>query len=248
MPPNELPGASVAHVLGQVLLDDGAVWRWWLTWAMSLPPDADGLVEGQCDGARGDVERAARHDLVTAVDGDGNDGQAELQRQFKGTVLEGSHLARVGAAALRKDDNRHPRWPTFGGGHGVAAGPVPSGCRPEWAGQYYAASGADDGDVGQALARHPLEVVAQVAVHREDVIGTLMIGNKHVTGLVVHMLASLHTHAHEVQPAPQPGPPLGREIPPVVLAEQASHDSYQRCHNADHQHNGRHDAPLVYAV
>ena len=63
------------------------------------------LVEGEGDGARSDVEGAAGHHPVTAVDGDRDNGQAKFQCQLKGAVLEGAHLAGVGAAALGKHDN-----------------------------------------------------------------------------------------------------------------------------------------------
>ena len=237
----------VALLLGQVLLDDGATGVTHLGDVVAASV-LDGLVEGERDSPRSDVKGAAGHHLVTAVDGDGHNGQTELQREFKGAVLERSHETSVGAASLREHDNRHAAAVQFllGGCHGVAQTLSGMGVHQDMA--CHAAGGADDGDVGDALAHHPLEVVPQEAVNREDVIGALVIGDKHITCLMVNMLAPLDLHPYQVKPAPQSGPPLGGEVAEVVLVEEASHDGDQGNEDAHDQHNGRDDAPLVYPV
>ena len=109
-------------------------------------------------------------------------------------------------------------------------------------------SSAHQGYLGQSLAHHPLEVVAQVTVNRKDVIGSLVVGDKHIARFVVNEFASDYSHTNHMQPAPQPCPPLGRVVSPVVLIEQAANDGDHRSDDACHQHDGCHDEPLIYTI
>ena len=63
----------VSLVSRQILLDDCSALLAHLDDVVA-PSVLDGLMEGQGDSAWGDVESAARHHLVTAIDGDGHHG------------------------------------------------------------------------------------------------------------------------------------------------------------------------------
>ena len=102
----------------------------------------------------------------------------------------------------------------------------------------HAACGTDEGDVGNALAHHPLEVVSQKTVDREDVIGSLMIGDKHITRLVVDVLAPHYLDPYQMHPAPHPCPPFGRKVAPIVLIKQAAYHRDDGCDDTVDQHNG----------
>ena len=194
-------------------------------------------MEGEGDCARGDVKGAAGHDLVAAVDGDGHYGQAKFQCQLERAVLERAHQAGVGAATLGKDDNRHASMQfLLGSGHGVAQALSRVGVHQNVA--CHAASGADDGDVGDALAHHPLEVVSQETVDGKDVIGTLMVGDKHVARLVVNELAPHYLDAYQMNPAPHACPPLGGEVTPIVLVEKTANNGDECGDDAVNQHDG----------
>ena len=237
---------SVAHMLGQILLDDGATFVAHLCDVIASRV-LDRLMEGKGDGPRRDVKGAAWHDLVAAVDGNGHYRKPELQGEFEGSVFEGAHLTRIGATSLRKDNDRHAAMQfLFGGGHGVAKALGRVGIHKDVA--RHAASSPDEGNVGDALAHHPFEVVSQETVNGKDIIGPLVIGDKHIARLMVNEFATHHLDTHQVKPAPYSGPPLGREIAPIVLVEQRADNGDKRSNNTEHQHDGRDDAPLVYAV
>lgn len=207
----------ITLLLWQILLDD-------LTALVAHLDDVvaasvlDRLMEGERDGTRGDVEGATGHDLVAAVDTDGDYGQPELKRQFECAVLELTHLARIGAATFRKDNNRHTTVQfLLGCRHGVAQALWGVGIDKDVT--CHAAGGTNDWNVGDAFAHHPLEVVTQVTIYGEDVVGSLMIGDEHIARFVVNEFAADDLDSHQVYPAPNPSPPLGREIAPIILVE-----------------------------
>ena len=213
---------GVAHLGREVLLDNGAALVAHLGDVVAAGV-LDRLVEGERDCARRHVEGSARHHFVAAVDGDGNNGELKLKGELERAVLERAHEAGAGAPPLGEDDYRHAAVQfLLGCRHGVPQALRGVGIYHDVAS--HAACGTDDGYVGDALAHHPLEIVAQETVDREDVIGSLMVGDKHITCLVVNEFATLDAHAHQVYPAPHPGPPLSWVITPIILVKQAAND------------------------
>lgn len=236
----------VTHVGWEVALDDLAALMAHLHDVVASRV-LNGFMEREGDSTRSDIERAAGHYLVAAVDSNGYHGQAELQRQLESAVLEGSHLACVGAPSLGKDDYRHAAMQfLLGRCHGVADALGGVGVHHDVAG--HAAGCADDGDVGDAFAHHPLEIVTQKTVDGEYIICTLMIGDKYITGLVVNEFAADDLDTDQMDPAPHAGPPLGRIITPIVLLEQATQYRNECSDDAIDQHDGRSNAPLIYTV
>ncbi len=75
-----------------------------------------------------------------------------------------------------------------------------------------------------------------------------MVGDKHITRLVVNELTAHDAYADKMQPTPHPRPPLGWEITPIFLVEQASQHGDQCSNDAVNKHDGCHDAPLVYPI
>ena len=105
----------------------------------------------------------------------------------------------------------------FGRGHGVSQPLGGVGVNQYVAS--HAACGANKRDVSDALAHHPLEIVPQETINGENVIGTLVVGDKHITCLVVNELSSHNLNPHQMYPAPDARPPLGREVTPIILFE-----------------------------
>ena len=157
----------------------------------------DRFVEGERDGALCDIKGAAGHYLVAAVDGDGDNRQAKFKSQLKGSVFEGAHEAGVRAASLGKHYNRHATVQLFlGCCHGITQSLGGVGVHQDMS--CHAASSANDGNVGDALAHHPFEVMSQETVNGKDIIGSLMVSDKHVACLVVNVFAALDFDTHQM--------------------------------------------------
>lgn len=204
-------------------------------------------MDSECDGSWLYVEHGARHYLVGAVDGDRHNGEVKLLGEPESAVLEGVNLSIVGATSFGENDNRHSLCESL---LGVVHGLDDASCRVvvDHDMSCHVARPAHEREVVQALAHHPLEIVAQVAVDGENVVGTLMVGNEDVGAVVVDEIAVLYLDAHAKEEAHGPCPPLGWEVAPIVAVEEAANDGDYAGDNGENQHDRCRNAVVIYAI
>jgi hypothetical protein len=119
-------------------------------------------------------------DVETAIDGKWANRQLQFVGKHEGTSAEHTHVTRKAAGTLREYHQRHALLqylarPVIGSTNLGRSALVDKDMMCILASQTYQRNLAD------ALLHHPLEVTSQEAVDQEDVESTLMIGNKHIT-------------------------------------------------------------------
>lgn len=174
---------------------------------------SNGVVDGEADCAPAGHGAGAGHHVESAVDGDRNHGEVKLHCKLEGSFAEGSHVAGECARPLGEHYKRHAvaesalgflhcaangRW------GGIVDEDVACGCA---CGPYY-------GELQQPDFHHPAEVVVEVAVDGEDVVGTLVVGHKDVGCAWVDVLTACDFHAHESEDAEDAGPIVGGPVAP----------------------------------
>ena len=97
----------------------------------------------------------------------------------------------------------------------------------------------------QTLAHHPLEVVPQVSVYGEYVVGSLMVSHEDIGALAVDEVSVLNLYPHAKEEAHRPRPPLGWVIAPIVTIKQASHNRDNACDDGEHEQDRRCDAIVI---
>ena len=207
----------------------------------------DGLVDGERDGAHVDGLVVTVEDVEGAVDGEGDDGDANLIGEHEGAALEGGHPASVGAGAFGEDDHGHASLEGFArllyglGDAGDAVGEV------DLLG--LGAGIADEGDLAQVFLHHPLEVVAEVAIDEEDVVVALVVGEEDIALFFLDVLAPLHFHLQQEEPEGALGPELGQVVGHVVgVAEETGNDDGGGHDDGYHHKDGQGDEEGVEGV
>ena len=162
-------------------------------------------------------------------------------------MLEGMDVAIIGAPSFGKDDNRHAFSESL---LGVVHGLDDASCGVviDHDMSCHVARPAHEREVVQALAHHPLEVVAQVAIDGEYVVGALMVSDKDVSAVAVDEIAVLYLNPHSKKEAHGPCPPLGWEVAPIVAVEEAANDGDYAGDNGENQHDRCRNAVVIYAI
>ena len=160
-------------------------------------------------------------DLETAIDGKRANRQLQFVGKHEGTSAEHTHVTGKAAGTLREYHQRHTLLqhlarPVIGSTDLGRSTLVDKDMMCILASQTYQRNLAD------ALLHHPLEVTSQEAVDQEDVESTLMIGNKHITLILLQMFPTLYLHRQEKETDPQDRPPLAGIISPEVTIAQSA--------------------------
>lgn len=157
-----------------------------------------------------------------ALYGDGYYGEAELAGEYECASFEGTHIAGEGAGSFGKHYDRHAvREYALGVLHGGAGGRGRGVVDVYMFG--YLAGIAHKGYGAEAAFHHPAEVVVEIAVDAEDVVGALVIGHEDVAAAGRDVLAPVYRDTYEGERAEYPGPYLGGVVaPPISAAEHAS--------------------------
>ena len=159
--------------------------------------------------------------------------------------FEGPHGTCPGAGSLGEHDERHA---ALQGGFGLLQGlfdPAGGGfIDKDVAGG--GAGASHEGDVAQALFHHPFEVVVEVSVDEEYVVGSLVVGHEHIGGVGVDVFAAVHLDAHERENAHQPRPDVGRVVSPhVAVTQPAAYEGDECGEQGEYEQEADGDEPLV---
>lgn len=157
----------------------------------------------------------ARQDGERTVDGERHHRQLQFVGQEEGTLLEWYHLAIIGARPLGEYHQRDAvaqyvasiddtllytsGRPTV---HKDEIGPM--------------AGLTHERNLAERLLEHPLEVVAQHGVNKEDVHRPLMVCHKDVGALLVEFMTALHLEGQQQYAAYHLAPPRLDDISPKV--------------------------------
>ena len=126
----------------------------------------------------------AGQDIETAVYGHRHYRQVQLMSEHEGATAETCHVAGEGAATLRKDHYGSTSLECFaclclGTGNGLRSALV----------HHYVAGllacTSYEGDAAQFLLHEPAETMPQIAVDKEDVVRSLMVGDEDITGILL---------------------------------------------------------------
>ena len=162
-------------------------------------------------------------------------------------MLKWVDVSIIGATTLGEDNNRHALDEAlFGIVHGfndaarrvVIYHNVPC----------HVTCPSHEREIVKPLAHHPLEVMTQIAIDGEYVIGSLMIGNKNVCALAINEMTILYPHSHPKEETHSSCPPLGRIIAPIVAIEKATNNGDKTGDNGEYQHYRCSNAVVIYSV
>ncbi len=154
--------------------------------------------------------------LYSAVNSYWHNGQAELDRECESSPAEGVHAAVEGARTFGKDNYRHAAGKALLGGLHRGADGRRARVVNEYVARYLAAI-ADKGYALEALLHHPPEVVAEIAVNREYIIRSLVVGYEDIALATGYFVAPVYGDAHQRQYAEQSAP-----YRPGVVAEDTA--------------------------
>ena len=187
-----------------------------------------GMLEDEVDGAS-----PATQYVVGTIKCDRYDGQLKFVGQLIGTAEEWSHLSRQRPLSFWEDHERravlkHLACPVVCLLQRLGTSLVDKDVSCRFAGL------PDEGCLAQFALHHPLKVASQIAVDKEDVERTLMVGDKDVGGLVVNIIMSFRMDGQQ-ENAHKPARPhmAGPVTPEMGRTDGGTNDGGQCRHNGD---------------
>lgn len=205
----------------------------------------DGWVYGQDYFPGFEIVGGAGHDGKSAVDGERRYGECELDGELVCASFERSHFAVPSAGAFGKYDKRHA---VLQGLFGFLQGffePSRGGVVDEY--MPGGGTGAShEGDIVQAFFHHPFEVVVEVPVDEEYVVGSLVVCHKDVGGVFVDVFTASHFDSDEREDTEQPRPDVCGVVSPYVpVSQPAPDEGDEGGEQREYQQYGHGDEPLI---
>mgnify|MGYP003550739008 FL=1 len=133
----------------------------------------------------------ARHNVITAIDGNRDDRDAELLRQEESSALERSHLSRLSACPFGKHYYRHT---VLKGVVSVVVSFLDLLRSALIHGNMLccATSGTYEWDAEEFVFHHPFEVAVEVTIDEEDIERALMIAHEDILLIGTKVLPAFH--------------------------------------------------------